>query len=259
MKMLATCAYDTFCQMKGMHWNRPVYHQNEITVPLIYEEDLDMLINAAKKKLATFLMCLKETFADPSEILYCEWSDLKGNILSINHPVKGHHSGKNELSPRLVAMLNALPRKKKRIFATTYKTIYASLMNLRTKAAERFQNPTLLELSFKSFREWGGTKIAYESHGSIFVIMKALRHKSFKSSQRYINTVGFKLQEDFDTASATTVEEILQLGKDGWQKYDEITINNVQMHFYRKPKRFGSSKKQDNKDEKRVDKFLCTV
>jgi hypothetical protein len=41
-----------------------------------------------------------------------------------------------------------------------------------------------------------------------------------------------------------------------------MTINGVQMHFYRKPKRFGGFKggleKQDNKDEKRVDRFLSS-
>jgi hypothetical protein len=41
---------------------------------------------------------------------------------------------------------------------------------------------------------------------------------------------------------ATTPEEIRQLGKAGWAKYDEITVNGTQMHFYRKPKRFGGLK-----------------
>ena len=35
-------------------------------------------------------------------------------------------------------------------------------------------------------------------------------------------------------------EEIRQLGKAGWAKYDEITFNGQQMHFYRKPKRFNA-------------------
>ena len=38
---------------------------------------------------------------------------------------------------------------------------------------------------------------------------------------------------------AITVEEIRALGKAGWVKYDEITLNGTQIHFYRKPKRFG--------------------
>jgi integrase/rubredoxin len=258
MKMLATCAYDAFCKMQGIAWKKPIYKQNEATVDVPDEKDLDMLISAARKRMATFLGCLKETFADPSEILRCDWIDLKYNVLSINHPVKGHLPGKYELSQRLVCMLNALPRKDKRIFPTTYKNIYASLENLRTKAAERFQNPALKRISFKSFRHWGGSMLAYYSNGNPLVIMRVLRHKSFNSSRKYIHTINFK-DEDFDTATATTPEEIQQLGKAGWTKYDEITFGGVQMHFYRKPKRFGGFKNMDDKDEKRVDRFLCSV
>jgi integrase/ribosomal protein L37AE/L43A len=258
MKMLAVCAYDAFCQMQEIRWKKPIYHQNEATVDVPDEKDLDMLISAARKRMATFLGCLKETFADPSEILRCDWIDLKGNVLSINHPVKGHLPGKYELTQRLTCMLNALPRKDKRIFPTTYKNIYASLENLRSKAAERFQNPALKQINFKSFRHWGGSMTAYYSNGNPLVIMRVLRHKSFNSSRKYIHTINFK-EEDFDTAVATTPEEIQQLGKAGWTKYDEITFGGVQMHFYRKPKRFGGFKNMDNKDEKRVDKFLCSV
>jgi hypothetical protein len=45
--------------------------------------------------------------------------------------------------------------------------------------------------------------------------------------------------EDFDTTCATTSEDILALGKAGWQKYDEAVFNGVTYHYYRKPKRFG--------------------
>ena len=262
MKMLAAYAYDAFVTLQGMTWKMPIYHQNEATVFVPDEKDLDMLIAAAQRKqMATFLGCLKETFADPSEIIAAEWIDFKGNVFSINHPCKGHLPGKYELTPRLVGMLNALPRKSKRIFPTTYKNLYASLENLRRKAAARFNNPALLQISFKSFRHWGGSITAELSNGNVLTIMKVLRHKSFNSSRKYIHTINFK-DEDFEEAVATTVEEIRQLGKAGWTKYDEATFGGVQMHFYRKPKRFGgfngSLEKQDNKDEKRVDTFLCS-
>jgi len=49
------------------------------------------------------------------------------------------------------------------------------------------------------------------------------------------------------------------LEKAGWQKYDEATFNGVQMHFFRKPKRFGGLKKLDDKSEKGDDRFLCSA
>jgi len=68
--------------------------------------------------------------------------------------------------------------------------------------------------------------------------MRILRHKSFESSRKYIHTIEFK-EEDYEVMVATTPEEIQALGKAGCQKYDEITISSIQMHFYRKPKRFS--------------------
>ncbi len=112
---------------------------------------------------------------------------------------------------------------------------------LRKKAAERFQNSALLNITFKSFRHWGGSMIAQMSNGNPLVIMRILRHKSFKSSLRYIHTIAFK-DEDYEVTSATTPEEIQALGKAGWQKYDEAVFNGVHLHFYRKPKRFGGFK-----------------
>jgi len=35
-------------------------------------------------------------------------------------------------------------------------------------------------------------------------------------------------------------QEVRAWGKAGWVKYDEMMFNGIQMHFYRKPKRFGN-------------------
>ena len=73
---------------------------------------------------------------------------------------------------------------------------------------------------------------------------------------KYIHAIQFR-EEDFETAVGTTPEEIMELGKAGWQKYDEIVMNGVQMHFYRKPKKFSGAENRDNKSEKGDDRFLC--
>ena len=84
--------------------------------------------------------------------------------------------------------------------------------------------------------------VTHVSNGNPLVIMRMLRHKSFESNRKYIHTIEFK-DEDFEETVATTPEEIRALGKADWQKYDEMTVSGVQMHFYRKPKRFGRFKK----------------
>jgi len=258
MKMLAVYAYDAFCTMQEISWRKPTYRQNETTLAVPDEKDLDALISCANRKLACFLQCLKETFADPSEILRAEWIDLKDNVLSINHPVKAHYPGKYALSPRLTCMLNTLPRKEKRIFTMKYKTAETELRLARKKAAARLQNPALLYITFKSFRHWGGSMLAHVTNGNVLTIKRILRHKSIQSTMKYIHTIEFK-EEDYEETVASTLEEIRQLGKAGWQKYDEMTVGGIQMHFYRRPKRFAGLQKYDDKNIQRSIGFYVRV
>jgi hypothetical protein len=79
-------------------------------------------------------------------------------------------------------------------------------------------------------------------------IKTMLRHKSINNTMKYIHSIAFK-EEDYDETGATTPKEITKLGKAGWTKYDEITFNDKQMHFYRKPQRLTSLKHLFNKYE----------
>ena len=100
--------------------------------------------------------------------------------------------------------------------------------------------------------------LAHYTNGNVLTIKKMLRHKNVQNTMKYIHTIEFK-DEDYEETVASTPEEIRILGKAGWQKYDEATFNGVQMHFFRKPKRFGGLKKLDDKVEKTVDRFLCAA
>ena len=90
--------------------------------------------------------------------------------------------------------------------------------------------------------------LAYITNGNVPVIARILRHKSWKSTQKYVHIIAFK-EEDYEETVATTPEEIRALGKAGWTKYDEMNVAGVQMHFYRKPKRFGSLKNMNDKSK----------
>jgi hypothetical protein len=83
--------------------------------------------------------------------------------------------------------------------------------------------------------------LAHYSNGNVLTVRKMLRHKSILNTMKYIHSVQTLKDQDFEEAVATTPEEVRQLGKAGWNKYDEMTFNGTQMHFYRKPKRFGGS------------------
>jgi hypothetical protein len=145
-----------------------------------------------------------------------------------------------------------LPQTDKRVFPTTYHAMHQCLISLKKKAARKLQNPRLLEIKFESFRHWGGSMIAFYSNGNVMTVKKRLRHKSVLNTMKYIHEVNFA-DNDFEETVATTPEEIRQLGKAGWIKYDEGTFNGTEMHFYKRPKRFGHLNKTG------TFKFGCVV
>lgn len=238
VKAVTVAAYDCFLKMLGLTWAPPKYKPEE-TLPFVPEEaELDALIAACRsRRMATFLQTLKETFTDPGEALRIEWIDIdfKNNVISINHPVKGHNPRQLKVSTKLLSMLNTLPKKGKRVFTTTYGNMQGCFRILKLRVANVLQNPRLRQIRFTTFRHWGGTMIAHYTHGNVLAVQRALGHKSILSTMKYIHMINFK-DDEFEVATATTVEEAKQLATAGFEKFDEFQG----IHIFRKPKRFAN-------------------
>jgi integrase len=233
-------AYDNFAKMLKIQWQIPRYTQEE-TLPFVPEEkEVDQLIAFCRsKRMAAFLQCLKETYADPGEALRIKWIDITGNIVTINYPVKGHLPGQLQVSSRLIAMLNSLPKTSERIFPTSYGVMSNNYIRMRKRCAEVHKNPRLHSIELRSFRHLGGSMIAHYTNGNVLTVKKLLRHKRVENTMKYISMIHVD-DKDFEVATASTLEEVKQLGMAGWVKYDEMTLNGTQMHFYKKPKRFSN-------------------
>ena len=237
-KALTVHAYNAFTQMQRIDWIKPKYRVEQ-SLPFVAEErELDQLIAASRsKRTMTFLQCLKETFADPGEILGLRWIDINSEhrIISINHPVKGHDAGQAKVSSKLIAMLNVLPKKSDRVFACTYAQIHGCYVQLRKRVARRLQNPRISEIRFTTFRHWGGTMLAHVTNGNVLAVKKALRHKRIENTMKYIHLAQFREDDEFEVEIASTVEEIKKLVAVGFQKADEIHG----IHVFKRPKRFS--------------------
>ena len=146
-------------------------------------------------RMAAFLRCLKETFADPGEVLGLNWKALSGNVITINKPVKGHLPGQVKISPELAGMLNNLPKNSTQIFPTSYNCLAHCFRILRNATARRLQNPKILHVTFKNFRHWGGSMLAYITSGNVLAVKKALRHKQIANTMKYIHRLSSKTQK----------------------------------------------------------------
>jgi len=233
-KMLFVYAYDAFNRMLKVTWEPPKYKQEE-TLPFVPEEsELDQLIAACRgKRMAAFLQCLKETYADPGEVLGLRWIDISDNIITINKPVKGHLPGQIQVSNKVLAMLNSLPKTSERIFPARYDNMWKCFSQVRKRAAALQQNPRLLAIAFRSFRHWGGSMIAHYTNGNVLTVKKLLRHKRIENTMKYISMIHFK-DDEFEVTTATTIEEAKQILGSG---FDYVTQKDGIMLF-RRPKRF---------------------
>ncbi len=116
------------------------------------------MINAAlKKRMATYLQTLKETFADPGEALRIKWIDIneKNSTVKINYPIKEHNTRTLEVSNKLIAMLNALPKTSELIFPIKYSSMLYTYVRLRKRVAELQQNPRIPSVELKVFPPLG--------------------------------------------------------------------------------------------------------
>jgi integrase len=234
VKKLAVLAYNAFAKMQRISWDSPRYVPDE-SMPFVPDEkELDQLIAASRsRRMTAFLQTLKETYADPGEILRLQWIEISGDIITIKHPVKGHLAGQIKVSNKLVAMLNCLPKTSDRVFPTTYKSIYICLRTLRNSCAEKLQNPRLRSICFKSFRHWGGSMIAHYTNGNVLTVKKLLRHKRVENTMKYIHMIDFK-ENEFETTTATTAEEAKKALEQGFT----YCMDKEGISLFRRPKRF---------------------
>lgn len=234
-KMQVSYAYDAMVRMLKITWTMPRYRQEEAFPFIPEEKELDALIaGAGSQRMSSYLQTLKETMTDPSEALRIKWIDVKGNVITINRPCKGHYPRPIEVSNTLISILNALPKTSELIFPTTYRNLACCYYKVRQKLAKKLNNPRLLSISLVTFRHWGATML-YHHTRDILLVKKMLGHKNIQNTMKYTQLVNFK-DDDYEVTTATTEDEIKVLGKAGFVKYDEH--NGI--HFYRKPKRFVS-------------------
>jgi len=221
-KRNAINAYSLFLKMEGLTWEKP---RCKVTrkIPFIpKEEELDALIAGCGKKTATFLQLLKETAMRAGEAKRLLWTDVdfERRIITLNDPEKGSNPRVWKVSAKLMGMLNALPRKSKRVFGdgpiNSLKTTY---QRARKRLAAKLQNPRLLRVSFHTFRHWKATMLYHQTKDPWYV-KEFLGHRSIKSTEIYI-TVERRIFEpssdEFTVKVASKPEEIKALLEVGFE------------------------------------------
>ena len=234
-KMQYMHAYSLFAKMLRISWEPPRYRQEE-TLPFIPDEkELDAIIAGCRsRRMAAYLQCLKETFADPGEVLGLKRIDVSGNIITINRPVKGHLPRQIPVSNRLIAMMDVLPKESERIFPITYRNLFSCYTKVRGRVAEMQKNERIRKIQLRTFRHWGATWMAHFTNGNVLKVKQRLGHKRVENTMKYIGMVTIR-DDEFEVATATNVEDAKKILEAGYTYSTEM--NGVKL--FTRPKRFS--------------------
>jgi len=111
-------AYTLFAKFIGLSWEKPkcVVTRKFPFIPL--EKEIDDLISGSGQKNSTFLQLLKETAMRCGEAKRLQWIDIdfEKNIITLNDPEKNSNPRMWRVTPKLIGMLNMLPRASQSVF-----------------------------------------------------------------------------------------------------------------------------------------------
>lgn len=233
-KIHYVAAYDGFAKWLNLYWKMPQYKFERKLPWLPTETELDQLIAGCKKRTATFLQTLKETMARAGEVWQLEWTDLNGNILTINKAEKGSNPRQFKISNKLVSMLNNLPRKNIRIFgpATNLNNFRTNFTKRRKRIAKTLANPRINKITFHTFRHWGATMLFHKTKNILYV-KQQLGYKCIENTMIYTQLINFE-SDEWNVAHAKTLQEEDEVIQAGFEfvRYDEREL----VAIYRKRK-----------------------
>ena len=217
-KLIAVAAYTFFASINNIPWKPPKYKQ-ERKLPFIpLESEIDALISATGKKHAGLLQTLKETGMRVGEACRLKWIDVdtEHNTITVNQPEKNSQPRMFKVSPRLIAMLNALPRENENVFGRMKTRDAASYFySLKKRVAYKLQNPRINSIHLHTFRHWNAT-MEYHKTKDILHVMKRLGHKRIENTLLYTQLVQFE-SDDYHSATATDLNDAKKLIEAGFE------------------------------------------
>ncbi|MDR0493880.1 MAG: site-specific integrase [Nitrososphaerota archaeon] len=217
-------AYSQLLKYLGKHWEEP---KNIVTrkIPLIpTEQEIDDLIAGCPVKVAAYMQLLKETALRAGEAIQLHWKDvdIQRRIITCNTPEKNSNPRMfNDLSSKLLTMLNQLPKENDNVFGVnTLDSLKAIMIRSRNKQAFKLGNPRLKEIHFHTLRHWKATMLYHQTKDILFV-KQFLGHKSIDNTELYIqlekNLFKNFTNDQFTTKVACNTEEACKLIEVGFE------------------------------------------
>ena len=227
-RSLMVASYNKFAGFNNISWTPPKIRVSAKIPNIPLEKDIDELIASCGKKTATLLQLLKETAMRIGEALRLDWNDvnLAKKTITLNDPEKNGTPRMFNISDKLVAMLNTLPRDSGNIFGTSWRFASNNFNAQRKRAAAKLGNEKLLKIHFHSLRHWKASQ-EYHRTKDILYVMKLLGHKNIANTLIYTHLLDSEEDDKYCTAVARNVEaaqNLISLGFEYVCTYGDVIL-----------------------------------
>jgi len=182
--------YTVFLKFKGLQWEKPKCNVTRKFPFIPTEQEIDALIAACPTTVSTFLQLLKETAMRSGEAKRLLWTDIdfERRTIVLNEPEKNSLPRIWNPSPKLLSMLNVLPRKSLKVFGDgPINSMKTTFIKARRRLAIKLQNPRLFQIHFHTLRHWKAT-MEYHRTKDLLHVMAFLGHKK-KRQHPHIRTI----------------------------------------------------------------------
>ncbi len=225
--------YTNYTRVMKIQWEpiRVRYNPKEQWIPT--KDEINAMVNGASKRFAPILQTLLTTGARIGELCKLKWTDINSEncTISINDAEKGSRNRTLKVPSKTILMINGLPKTNDvYVFDTKPSNVRVRLQDLRKKLARTQNNPRFLRIHLHTFRTYFGTQKARHAK-TPYQVRDALGHKNLNTTDRYIRLANFQ-EDTYETVKATTEEEILRLGEEGYEQYSELN----EVKFFRRLK-----------------------
>ena len=189
-------------------FSKPIYRRIEKNVFLPYEEEVIQLISELPRSKAALCQLLKETGCRAGEAFQLKWADINNGVVSIT-PEKHSKPRQFQLSPKLLAMLQSLPRKGLKIWSSNLHHFSDNFYRQRRVIADKLGNLRINSIHFHTFRHLKGSR-EYARTKDLVHVQWLLGHRSIASTLKYIQLQSFE-DDEFICKAAKSFSEAADL------------------------------------------------